>query len=212
MSEGIYYLRLNGKVEGPFTIGQIYDLWAARKINSQTAFARFEEMDKWQPLSELTLKISAPKSTTPKLSPSETQVAQPQPQLPRQRSLPSLSPEDLASAMLSRQEESTAASLSLRPKVARPKFPAIPPLALSGSVMVVGVVIALYFAVIYPLSGSSSPETVHDITVLRQTGVLSGMSLVVTGSLLMVAQQIASVRNAIDSDHKSSTKQPSNQS
>jgi hypothetical protein len=202
MSEGIYYLRLNGKVEGPFTIGQIYDLWAARKINSQTQFARFEEMDKWQPLSELTLKISAPRTNAPKSQGTEI----PAPEAPaRAKHSSTFNPEDFAAALLSKQAEQVARATPARPR-SNPlsKFKSLNPTILSGALIALGVVFAAYFTMIFPLWSIPAKDALHDIAIQKQTGVLAGVGLMITGSLLFVGQQIARLRSSSQTDRAKS--------
>jgi hypothetical protein len=207
MTEGIYYLRLNGKVEGPFTIGQIYDLWAARKINSQTHFARFEEMDKWQPLSELTLKISAPRGNAPKTQGTDV----PAPEAPARAKLSStFNPEDFATALLSKQAEQAARTTPPRAKISLlSKFKAVNPTLWSGSLVALGTVIAIYFTMIFPLWSIPAKDALHEVALQKQTGTLTGIGLMITGSLLFVGQQIARLRFSIQADReKSDPKSP----
>lgn len=205
MTEGIYYLRLNGKVEGPFTIGQIYDLWAARKINSQTHFARFEEMDKWQPLSELTLKISAPKSSSARTAePTPAPQTAPMPQGARTRStsVPFQPDEPPAEIRLQPDDLPTPSPVGTRKSSQLNSGHSfnLNPWYFSGGSIALGVIVTLYFAMVYPLTTRSDPSVAHEIIINRQTGVLSGMALVLTGTLLIVAHQLALLRSALQAE------------
>lgn len=209
-TEGIYYLRINGKVEGPFTIGQIYDLWAARKINSQTAFARFEEMDKWQPLSELTLKISAPKQPKPSLSTSEAPV-QPAPVRPRQAATapaPTPRPEEYAPTVLFQSDEKLTTA-SRRPK--RDPLVALRAQLMNFSVAIglctaLGLGLVIYFALLYP--PPARREAMHDLIVLKQTGVLAGIGLLFTSAVLVLAHQIDRLRKTLEAKSSKKSESP----
>lgn len=196
MNEGIYYLRLNGKVEGPYTIGQIYDLWAARKINSQTLFARFEEMDKWQPLSELTLKISAPKMLAPKLPSSEPAPAP----AVKQKSLAAPRSEEYSPSGLYQRAQTVS------PPEARPGLFASLPTNLFfsfsfaiGFCIVVGAGVAAY-SMFFISASADGKEVNQNLLVLKQNGVIAGMGLVLMGGLLIVARQLGEILSAMKSE------------
>jgi hypothetical protein len=186
MNEGIYYLRLNGKVEGPYSIGQIYDLWAARKINSQTLFARFEEMEKWQPLSELTLKISAPKPTGSRMPATEPAPAAAQ----KQRPASNLRTEEYVPTVMLPTEQKPAPTKARRPS----PFPAVQKLLFNFSYsialcIITGLAISVYFMIFF----SDSPdgkEATQSLLIAKQTGVISGLGLILMGGLLIVARQL----------------------
>jgi hypothetical protein len=194
MNEGIYYLRLNGKVEGPYSIGQIYDLWAARKINSQTPFARFEEMDKWQPLAELTLKISAPKSQAPKAPPEPSPTGS-------GRSRPSAN-------FMAEERAALAYRREARPR-SKPMFSGLASRfskgavfnfsVLSGICITLGGLITGYFLIVLP-SSAEAKEAAQSLLMLKQTGVIAGMGLVLMGGLLIIARQITQVVVALKTE------------
>jgi hypothetical protein len=186
MNEGIYYLRLNGKVEGPYSIGQIYDLWAARKINSQTLFARFEEMEKWQPLSELTLKISAPKVTAPRMPAPEPAATLPQKQRP--------------TSNLRTEEYVPSVPVQPEPAPVRPRsrqssaWPAAKKILFNfsysiGLCIVAGVSMTGYFMIFFADSPDGK-EASQSLLITKQTGVFAGLGLILMGGLLIVARQI----------------------
>lgn len=186
MSEGIYYLKLSGRVEGPFSIGQIYDLWAARKINSQTPFARFEEMDKWQPISELTLKISAPKGAPARESAPE--------------SAPSLPSRGKSSTPSKSEEYFPTLPYPVEPVRERPgrRGPSLPELFkrnlnysfFSGFCVVLGLIVILSF--MFLLSAEASGKQVdQNMLFLKQNGVIVGTGLVLMGGLLQIARLIS---------------------
>jgi hypothetical protein len=192
MSEGIYYLRLNGKVEGPYSIGQIYDLWAARKINSQTPFARFEEMDKWQPLAELTLKISAPRPTSSKAAASEPASVG-----SRSRMSPNLMEE--RAAMAYRREQRPAR----KPILAGVRFSKGALFnfsAASGVCIAAGILLAGYFLFLLTEASPDGREPGQNSLLLKQTGVMAGMGLVLMGGLLIIARQLTQVLMAIKTE------------
>ena len=166
MTEGIFYLKLGGKVEGPYTIGQIYDLWAARKINSQTLFARLEEMDKWLPLAELTLTIAPPRPA-PNLRPTDYLQSPPTkserpPRAPKQYG-------NLLATLLARISVSFEFSI--------------------GLCIVTGVFLALYFMLFFPAAGEGT-EINQERLFAKQNGVIVGIGLVLMGGILTVARQI----------------------
>jgi len=186
MSEGVYYLKLGGKMEGPYTIGQIYDLWAARKINSQTQFARIEEMDRWLPLAELTLTIAPPRPAMPK-PPS----AEPAPSASaRPRMVPSYRPEEYIPSFPQKTEASARA-----PKRSRGLEALLSgKLALRlefgiGLCLVLGAILALYFMLVYSASVDGK-EISQERLIMKQNGVIAGIGLVLMGGLLIVARQI----------------------
>ncbi|MBM3839599.1 MAG: DUF4339 domain-containing protein [Verrucomicrobia bacterium] len=206
MTEGIFYLKLAGKVEGPYTIGQIYDLWAARKINSQTMFARLEAMDKWLPLAELTLTVSPPRPTIPKPAPPEAAPVVPA----RPRTAPSLRPEDYLPSIPTKTERP--------PRPARQPSSAISTrigkvlLGLElhiGICLAGGVLLALYFLFFLPAS-TDGIEVNQERLFLKQNGVLAGIGLVLLGGLLIVARQIQQISAApkADTASKSERKLP----
>lgn len=205
MTEGIFYLKLGGKVEGPYTIGQIYDLWAARKINSQTLFARLEEMDKWLPLAELTLTISPPRPTIPKAP-----AVEPAPALsPRQRPAPSLRPEDYLPSFPQKTERPARTT-----KPPTQSFPPIGKFLLSfefsiGLCIVAGVLLALYFLVFLSASADGA-EMNQERLFMKQNGVIAGIGLVLLGGVLTVARQIKqlSIGPKTDASNKSERKLP----
>ena len=186
MTDGVYYLKLGGKVEGPYTIGQIYDLWAARKINSQTLFARLEEMDKWLPLAELTLTIAPPRSALPKPPVPEATPALTQ----RPRPAPSLRPEEYMPSFPQKTERPSRVprgfSSLVRVLLARISLT----LELSiGLCIAVGVILALYFMIFLAASTDGS-EVSQERLFMKQNGVIAGIGLVLMGGLLIVARQI----------------------
>ncbi|MBM3836021.1 MAG: DUF4339 domain-containing protein [Verrucomicrobia bacterium] len=194
MNEGIYYLRLNGKVEGPYTIGQIYDLWAARKINSQTAFARFEEMDKWQPLSELTLKISAPKPLVPKIP---AQLPEPAAPLSAPRAQPRAEMEEYTPSIVYPREQPTAVSQNASPAPrGLPHNMFFSFSTCSGLCIVCGVILLLYCMTISAAS-SDGREIRMDMLNFKQNGVIIGTGFILMGGLLLIARQITQVLLAI---------------
>ena len=201
MNEGIYYLRVNEQVEGPYSIGQIYDLWAARKINSQTPFARFEEMDKWQPLSELTLKISAPRSGSPK-TPAEPSTL---PQLPKQKSTSSARSEEYVPRITGNES---------RPPVRQPNAPS--PFAPMTKVLfslpfsigfslLTGILGAIYFLFFFS-ARSNEAATFQDYLATKQSGVWCGISMIVLSGLLAIAREVRTLQNQSSSDQKSDRK------
>ncbi|MBI4664286.1 MAG: DUF4339 domain-containing protein [Verrucomicrobia bacterium] len=186
MTEGIYYLKLGNQVEGPYTIGQIYDLWAARKINSQTLFARIEERDKWQPLAELTLTIAPPRPSTLKGPPSEsatTPSAKP-------RTIPTLRPEEYLPSFAQRPEQ-TAKSTKRSRSVLSVLLQRLS-ITFEGAIgfcLVAGALCALYFMLLFPASSNGADVSQERLT-MKQNGVIVGMGLVLLGGLLIVAKQI----------------------
>ena len=186
MTEGIFYLKLSGKVEGPYTIGQIYDLWAARKINSQTSFARLEEMDKWLPLAELTLTISPPRpamTKPPSAEPSPTVASRPRP-------APSLRTEQYLPSLPAQTERPTRPSKPPPPSV----FALLRKVSVSlefliGLCLVAGVLLALYFMIFLPAS-TDGVEISQERLFMKQNGVIAGIGLALLGGLLTVARQI----------------------
>jgi hypothetical protein len=187
MTEGVFYLKLAGKVEGPYTIGQIYDLWAARKINSQTMFARLEAMDKWLPLAELTLTVSPPRPTAPK--PAPTLEAAPA-VLARPRTAPSLRPEDYFPSIPTKTERparpSKRGSDTISARIVKVLLGLEFYIALC---LVAGVLLPLYFLVFLPASADGI-EVNQERLFLKQNGVLAGIGLVLLGGLLIVARQV----------------------
>ena len=209
MNDGIYYLRVNGQVDGPFTIGQIYDLWAARKISSQTPFARFEEMDKWQPLSELTLKISAPRTLTPKSAPLE-----PTPSAPIKPKNPApLVADEYVPSMIYPREQKAPVHEEVRP-VKRDSLKKISVnfSVFSGICIVCGVIITFY-CLAFSGASSDGKEIRQDLMILKQNGVLAGVGLVLMGGLLIVAHQMAKIllvlkAGALDKGDRKSPRSP----
>ncbi len=193
MNDGIYYLRVNGQVDGPFTIGQIYDLWAARKISSQTPFARFEEMDKWQPLSELTLKISAPKTLAPKSAPLE-----PIPSAPiRPKNPTPLVADEYVPSMVYPREQRAPVHEEARPV----KGHALKKLSVdfsvsSGICIVCGAMMTIY-CLAFSGASTDGKEIRQDLMILKQNGVMAGVGLVLMGGLLIVAHQMAKILLAL---------------
>ena len=206
MTEGIFYLKLGGKVEGPYTIGQIYDLWAARKINSQTSFARLEEMDKWLPLAELTLTISPPRPAMPKPpsaepTPTISSRPRPAPSLRTEQYLPSLPVQTERPARPTKQPRPTVSALLGNVSVSL-EF-------LIGLCMVVGVLLALYFMIILPASPDGA-EISQERLFMKQNGVIAGIGLVLLSGLLTVARQIklVSASSKIEAAYKSERRAP----
>lgn len=199
MNEGIYYLRVNGTVEGPYTIGQIYDLWAQRKINSQTAFARFDDMENWQPLSELTLKISSPKAAHAK-QPAPPGPAPPQPPTTaraKSAAVPAFVSEGFPT-LLQQEQGSVRSHRGGADAIETFKQIAGQPQFAAGISIVIGVGLILYFAFLYPFAGSSS-ESAQEIAILKQTGVLTGVGFLLLAGLLLVAQQLARLHATLQS-------------
>ncbi len=201
MNEGIYYLRVNEQVDGPYSIGQIYDLWAARKINSQTPFARFEEMDKWQPLSELTLKISAPRSNPPK-TPTEPS---PLPQLPKQKTASSTRSEEYAPRIVGNES---------RPPVRQPNAPSpFAPLTKVlfslpfsiGASLLTGILGMIYFLFFFS-ARSNDQGMFQDYLATKQSGVWCGISMIVFSGLLAIAREVRALQTHSRSDQKSDRK------
>jgi len=208
MTEGIFYLKLAGKVEGPYTIGQIYDLWAARKINSQTMFARLEAMDKWLPLAELTLTVSPPRPTPPKPSLPESAPSV----SARPRAAPSLRPEDYLPSIPTKTERparpARQSSIAISTRIGRVL------LSLEfyiGLCIAAGVLLALYF-LCYLSASADGIEVNQERLFMKQNGVLAGIGLVLMGGLLIVARQIKQVSATpkTDAASKSERKLPQN--
>lgn len=187
MNEGIYYLQLNGKAEGPYTIGQIYDLWAARKINSQTQFARFEELDKWQPLSELTLKISAPRSTASRTPAPELAPA---PAPSKAKSVSGIPPaEEYAPSVVYRRGPKPAAPAVDARKILPGIRSAVWNLTFASAICIaVGVSTMFYFLLFF--SAPPNTEAIPQALATKQCGVIAGTGLVLMGGILIVARQL----------------------
>jgi hypothetical protein len=197
MSEGIYYLRVNGKVEGPFTIGQIYDLWAARKINSQTNFARFEEMDKWQPLSELTLKISAPKMPNARPAQPEAPPSQPPPSRSRAANpYQAAADEYIPPAVYAQDQPRHKRELNgIFSKLLRQKKLSLFSFA-SGFCILLGAFVTVYFVTIpFPAIGIKDPEGA--VAAVKQGGVIAGIGLMLFGGLVLIARQVTLLAEAV---------------
>ncbi len=66
MNEIDYYLILDEKEQGPFTIGQLRSLWNAGKITSKTYYFQ-DGMGEWNPLANIIsrLELSPTKDTSP---------------------------------------------------------------------------------------------------------------------------------------------------
>lgn len=193
MNEGIYYLKLNEQVEGPYSIGQIYDLWAARKINSQTPFARFEEMDRWQPLSELTLRISAPRPTTPK--PEGEELPSPQPTRPKQTQTfraddyyPTAR-NDARAVAANRRKTSSLESLS------KLVFSFESSIAVS---LTVGALAILYFLFFFSPSTDVKP-IFESFLATKQGGIHLGLALIFLTGFLVVAREVRKLQDLIKS-------------
>jgi hypothetical protein len=194
MNEGIYYLRLNGKVEGPYSIGQIYDLWAARKINSQTPFARFEEMEKWQPLSELTLKISAPKP----LAARGPSVELPASASVKPRAAPPAETDDyVPPAFYPQREQRPSVTDDVHQTLRRLPRGIVFNLSICiGICVVCGAILAGYSALSSPASPDGK-EIRQDLLILKQNGVIAGIGLILMGGLLLLARQVTQILIAI---------------
>ena len=186
MTEGIFYLKLGGKVEGPYTIGQIYDLWAARKINSQTLFARLEEMDKWLPLAELTLTIAPARPVIPKNPPAE-----PQAQLPaKPRPAPNLRSSDYLQSAPTKSERPPRAPKQYGNQLSTLLARISVSFEFSiGLCIVTGVFLALYFMLFFP-AAMEGTEINQERLFAKQNGVIVGIGLVLMGGILTVARQI----------------------
>ncbi len=195
MNEGIYYLRLNGKVEGPFSIGQIYDLWAARKINSQTLFARFEEMDKWQPLSELTLKISAPKLQQPKAPAYEPPLSHPA----KAKTPPVSRTEEFPPPPPFKAESKPQPAVTGRRPFAAVKAIFSNPSSAIRLWIIVGVLVLVY-AMLYAPTSAEGREPDSRLVIQKLSGVIAGVGLILMGGLLTVAHQFALLLNMLKGD------------
>lgn len=209
MNEGVYYLKLAGKVEGPYTIGQIYDLWAARKINSQTLFARLEEMDRWLPLAELTLTIAPPRpgmAKPPVPEPASTLPTKPRP-------IQNLRAEDYGHAFPTKSERTHRRSsqsqnyswltTALLSKLsARLEY-------LAGFCVAAGLLLATNFMLIYSASPDGKEVSQERLT-MKQNGVIVGMGFVLMGGMLAIAYQIKQVSTGakLDAANKSERKMP----
>ena len=195
MNEGIYYLKLNEQVEGPYSIGQIYDLWAARKINSQTPFARFEEMDRWQPLSELTLRISAPRAAAPKPASEEP----PSPQTAKPKQAPTFRADDYYPAVATRNDARAAAanqrktsSLAALSKVV---------FSLESSIAVsltVGTLAIVYFLFFFSASTDAKP-IFESFLATKQGGIHAGVALIFLAGFLVVAREVRKLQVLVKS-------------
>ena len=201
MSESIYYLKVSGQVEGPFAIGQVYDLWAARKINSQTLFARFDEMDKWQPLSELTLKISAPKGTAGRESAPEPATTQ-----PKSRTLPNFRTEEYYPSVPYPTEPKAEAPRKRSgawrgwlQKTGSYSF-------WSGPCIVAGVLMTGYFMFFFSVANDGK-EINQSFLAMKQNGVTAGVGLILMGGLLVIAQHLAEIVSSLRNDGGKRAKQ-----
>jgi len=195
MNEGIYYLRVSEQVEGPYTIGQIYDLWAARKINSQTPFARFEEMDRWQPLSELTLRISAPKSAASKAPSPEGNA--PEPAKPKQISnrvtddfYPTLPPNTDLRPMPRKQSAGSQPNTLYR---------AVFSIEFSIGVSLVAGLLAISFFLFFFAASSDVKRIYDDFLATKQGGVLAGIALVLLSGFLAIAREVRKLQTVLKS-------------
>lgn len=196
-NESSYYLKLNGQVEGPFTIGQIYDLWAARKINSQTPFARYDAMENWQPLSDLTLKISAPKGAAPRLQPESESAASAQPKT--KQPTPQLSEDQLPSLA------DYAPLLQPEPSRRDPPRPggAERSTRSLGFFSWISVAAGLALTTGFVLFTSSTGESETRAAITKLTGVIAGVGLLGLGGLLAVARSMEQIAASFRIETKS---------
>ena len=191
MNESSYYLKVNNQVEGPFTIGQIYDLWAARKINSQTPFARYDAMENWQPLSDLTLKISAPKSAPPRAQP-ESEPPGPAPAKVRHAAAPQLSEDELPSLS---QYPSYSQPESPRRETDKAGVPTGRKFSLGlGSWLCVTAGLALTVgSLLMPPPTGEATNLEPRMVLGKLSGVIGGAGLLCLGGLLAIARSMEQI-------------------
>lgn len=79
MSEPTYYLDIDGKTAGPFTIEEVRILYLDHKITDQTLYARPGAVD-WLPLSTIIALIASVDTTRPNFYPPPTPPALQPPQ------------------------------------------------------------------------------------------------------------------------------------
>ena len=198
MNESSYYLKVSGQVEGPFTIGQIYDLWAARKINSQTPFARYDAMENWIPLSDLTLKVSAPRSAANRPQPEGGAATPAQPK--SKASSPQWNEEQMPNFpeyVLPPQAEEVGKSVDSKSSFSAPTKVSLASWA--WLCVASGLAIAIGF-MFFPLAPKESMNIEPGSMIVKLSGVIGGVGLFLLGGLLAVARSMEQIAQSLRSE------------
>ncbi len=152
-------------------------------------------MDRWQPLSELTLRISSPKDAAPKSTSEEPS----NPQSPRSKQTPTFRADDYYSGVTASTETRAAAKkrseASPLANLNTVVFSLESSIAIS---LLTGILAITYFLFFFSASTDAKP-IFEDFLATKQGGISAGVALIFLTGFLVVAREVRKLQAAVRS-------------